>query len=215
MPPSAPQFCFAVPPTQAFPLQQPGHRAGSHTQVPRVQRWPAAQGALVPHRHAPLVLQVSALSGEQPTHETPERPHVATDEVRHTSPSQQPFAQLPTLHGAVATHLPAMQLVPAPHEPQTPPSEPHELFEVPARQVPDWQHPAQLLAPQGFTHCLLVHVEVQVAHATPPVPQALGSVPGWQIPAMQQPVGHVCALQVPTQAPPSHVPWPHCSQALP
>lgn len=180
-----------------------------------VQRWPAAHGEPVPHRHAPLVLHVSALRGEQPTHTTPDRPHVATDEVRHTSPSQQPFAQFPTLQSAVATQRPAMQLVPAPHDTQTPPSRPHELFAVPARHVPPWQHPAQLPAPQGFTHCLLVHVVAHVAHATPPVPQALGSVPGWQTPATQQPAGHVCALQVPTQVPPSQVPWPHCSQALP
>lgn len=145
----------------------------------------------MPHRHTPLVLQVSERSGEQLTQATPERPHVATDEVRHTSPSQHPLAQFPTLQRAVATHRPAMQLAPAPHETQTPPSEPHELFAVPARHVPAWQHPAQLPAPQGFTHCLLVHVVAQVAHATPPVPQALGSEPGWQTPATQQPVGHV------------------------
>ncbi len=189
--------------------------AGSHTQVPASQRWPEPHCALAPQRHTPLVLQVSARRGAQLTQATPERPHVAMDEVRHTSPSQHPFAQFPTLQSAVVTHRPAMQLAPAPHETQTPPSDPHELFVVPTRQVPAWQHPAQLPAPQGFTHCLLVHVVVQVAHATPPVPQALGSVPGWQTPATQQPAGHVCALQVPTQAPPSQVPWPHCSQALP
>lgn len=196
-------------------MQHPGHRAASHTHEPMSHRWPAPHGAFAPQRQTPLVLQVSALRVEQPTHATPDRPHVATDDVRHTVPSQQPFAQLVTLQTAVATHWLPMQLVPAPHDTQTPPSRPQAVLAVPVRQVPDWQQPAQFPGPQGLTHCLLEHVEAHAAHEAPPVPQAPVAVPGWHTPATQQPIGHVCALQVPTQEPPSQVPWPHDSQALP
>ena len=180
-----------------------------------LHRCPATHGALEPQRQAPLVLHVSALSVEQPTQATPERPHVAVEEARQMSPSQHPFAQVFTLHGEVWTHRPAMQLVPAPHDTQTPPSEPQLVPIVPDRQVPDWQQPPQFVGPHGFAHCLLVHVVAHIAQAIPPVPQALGSVPDWHTPPAQQPVGHVCALQVPVHTPPSQVPWPHASQALP
>jgi hypothetical protein len=92
---------------------------------------------------------------------------------------------------------------------------PHALLEVPAWQVPDWQQPPQFVGPHGLTHRWLVQVEVQAEHATPPVPQALGSVPGWHTPPAQQPVGHVWALQALVHVPPSQVPRPQDSQALP
>jgi hypothetical protein len=79
-PPPLPQSLFAVPATQLFPLQQPAQLAESQTQVPIAQRCPAAQGAWVPHRQAPLLSQVFVLSVEQLAQRTAPRPQVVTVE---------------------------------------------------------------------------------------------------------------------------------------
>lgn len=73
--PPTPQAFFAVPSSQR-PLvpQHPAQLAGSQTQLPLLQRCPAAQGWPVPHAHWPLA-QRSASSGSHAVHALPWRPH--------------------------------------------------------------------------------------------------------------------------------------------
>ena len=63
-----------------------------------------------------------------------------------------------------------------------------------------------MLGLQLETHCVPLQLspEPQLAHWPPPVPHALLAVPGWQTFPMQQPLGHVVALQTKRQAPPTH-----------
>lgn len=59
--------------------QPPGQEAASHTHAPFMQRWPVWQGAAPPHRQAPIIEQVSALSRSQPPHADPAVPQVEAD----------------------------------------------------------------------------------------------------------------------------------------
>ncbi len=63
--PFAPQVASARL-LQTAPAQHPAaHEVPSQTQAPPTQRWPSAQGAPLPQRHAPASEQVSALFGSQ------------------------------------------------------------------------------------------------------------------------------------------------------
>jgi hypothetical protein len=79
-----------------------------------------------------------------------------------------------------------------------PPPVPHAELSSPTRQMPFWQHPAQSVGPHWLSvtqapfkqDCPCTHC----AHAFPPVPQDVGSVPVLQTLPMQQP-WQFCGLQ--------------------
>jgi hypothetical protein len=121
---------------------------------------------------------------------------------------------------------------------QRPASTPQAFFIVPAKHVIDpEQQPAQLTLSQMHdpaTQCcplvqafpvpqpqvpLARQVSVRTASHTVQVPPALPQVSfacGSQTPKRQQPVAQLLAEQVAApHMPPSHVPLPHCTQALP
>lgn len=119
---------------------------------------------------------------------------------------------------------------------QMSPPMPHAVIAVPFWQRPALQQPLHTAGPQPHVplprHCLpvpqvlplpqrqvpveqlLATVGSQVAQLTPPVPQALTSVPGMQTPLRQQPLGQEVASQMheeplqrrpgPQSGPPSH-----------
>jgi hypothetical protein len=142
---------------QMPPAQHPdGHDVALQTQEPPTQTWPAAHAPLVPQVHVPAELQVSPVV-PQSMHDAPLVPQVAVPLVRHTSPSQQPVAQLvasqmhfppehrwPAVHAAPVPHLhaPAAQVsaVAGSHAVQTVPAAPHAVNEMlvhtPPRQQP-------------------------------------------------------------------------------
>ena len=83
------------------------------------------------------------------------------------------------------------------------PPEPHLLPVKPALQTPTLsQQPGQLAAEhcgmQLFCAEQTLPCVVQFWHATPPVPQAVLAEPVTQVLPLQQPLGHVAALQADT-----------------
>jgi hypothetical protein len=103
---------------------------------------------------------------------------------------------------------------------QTAPPEPQALLAVPSRQVFPSQQPVQLEALQvdcEGTHAPAEHTvpAPHLTQATPPVPQALLAVPGWQVFPSQQPFGQLPALHC-WQVPFTHVvPFGQFTQATP
>lgn len=73
--PPTPQAFFAVPGSHR-PLvpQHPAQLAGSQTQLPLLQRWPAAHAWPMPHTHWPLAHR-SVSSGSHATQAVPWSPH--------------------------------------------------------------------------------------------------------------------------------------------
>jgi hypothetical protein len=129
------------------------------------------------------------------------KPAVPTQQGSDGAP-QRPLAQPPPMHipprsehaCCAPTHVPSLQ------QPWS-----HWLY---------GQHAAPA-APHGV-HLPAVHVEpaAQLSHGPPPPPQALAPLPPWHPSLLQQPVGHVSALQlelpsglVPASA--GHVPFSH------
>jgi hypothetical protein len=77
--PAVPQV-VTVAGLQRLPRQQPaGQEAPSQRQAPFMQRWPAAQGGPLPHRHAPETAQLSAFPGSQLAQAAAATPHVSTE----------------------------------------------------------------------------------------------------------------------------------------
>ncbi len=112
LPPPVPHCVLVVPGRQTLPSQHPVHDDGSHTQLPPLQRWPAPQGAPVPHAHWPLAVQRSAERGLHAVHVMPAGAHaLRVSGVVHVSPEQQPVGQLVASH----TQAPPLQRWPAPH----------------------------------------------------------------------------------------------------
>ena len=93
------------------PSQQPlGQEVPSHTQLPPLQRCPAAQAAFAPHLHWPPE-QVSVLLGSQLVQAAPLRPQASTvGGAVPTLPVQHPVGQEVASH----TQLPPLQRWPAP-----------------------------------------------------------------------------------------------------
>jgi hypothetical protein len=183
--PPAPHAEGLVPSSQVVPLQQPEHEAGSHTQVPPEQRWPAPHGEPVPHWHAPLAEQPSARSAPQSLQLEPPTPQVSTERAWHTLPAQQPAAQDAALHS------------------QAPPTQ--RWVASQACAAPHWHAPlAEQLSARVLSHC------TQVAPPTPHV----ASARGWQAPPAQQPPGQETSshTQAPPwqRRPSAHgAPFPH------
>jgi hypothetical protein len=123
-------------------------------------------------------------------------------------PSQQPFGQLEALQ-VIPWQEPALQLSPGGQGMHARPSLPQDVVLLPGSQIP-----AALQQPVG--HVAELHGWISqmpprqrssgghAAQALPPLPQAVGLVPGSQNPrGSQQPVGHVEALHDgPTHTPP-------------
>jgi hypothetical protein len=74
------------PGTQTSPLQQPsGQEAPSQTQVLPRHRWPIAQAAPAPQRHAPAAEQLSARASHV-AQVDPASPQVSTERVAQVAP---------------------------------------------------------------------------------------------------------------------------------
>jgi hypothetical protein len=83
-----------TPTMHVAPLQQPFvHDAGSHTQAPPTQCWPAEHATPAPHLHAPPP-QLSVRFGSHATHAEPPPPHAVIDGVVQVLPEQQPLAHV-------------------------------------------------------------------------------------------------------------------------
>jgi hypothetical protein len=174
-----------------FPLlsQQPlGQVVALQTQAPFTQAWPAAQAApVVPQTHAPLV-QLSAVLLHV-TQTSPLEPHAV-----RVLPATQVLLllQQPPLQG----------LVPLQAELQT-----WLLHASSVGQSVSVLQPQTWLLKQTWPRPLVV----QLAQATPPVPQAVLLVPATQVVPLQQPVGQLVASQ--TQAPFTQC-WPAAQAEL-
>jgi hypothetical protein len=140
----------------ALPAQQPAHVAGSHTQVPPVQRCPGPQGPPVPQPHRPA--SHTLLLGPQATHALPAVPHWVSicDDGWQNPPAQQPEGQLPRPQ---PVQTPASHVDGAVHAWQLPPVRPQAVFEVPARQPPS--------APQQPVHVAGLQTQRPIWHRSP------------------------------------------------
>jgi hypothetical protein len=117
--------------------------------------------------------QLSAIEVSHATHAAPPVPQALLEGLVQVLPTQQPVG-----HDVVSqTHFPDEHRCPTVHS----------------------APPPQLQTP--FTH-ESASVGSQAMHVAPPVPQ-LASVGAWQVPPMQQPVGHARASQ--TQVPPTQL----------
>ena len=90
MPPFTPQADIECA-RQVLPAQHPeAHEVPSHTHAPPTQRCPGAQAAPLPHRHVPLVEQLSAKVAPHATHAEPAFPQVVVERAMQVLPEQQP-----------------------------------------------------------------------------------------------------------------------------
>ena len=220
--PPVPHAAVAVPAEQELPLQHPeAQLLALQTQVPRLHTWPAAQALPLPHLHPPVV-QLSAVL-PQAVQLAPVVPQLASvggvTQEPELPPLQQPLAQLVPSQ----TQTPAAQRLPAAHRAVPPQRQPVELQESAragsqalhaAPLVPHWvtvtgvmqvaplQHPdAQLVELQPTQAWAVQLPPPQEAHAPPPVPHSVESVPALHWPeALQQPIGQLVASQ--THVPP-------------
>jgi hypothetical protein len=121
--------------TQVVPLQHPlGQEVMSQTQLPDMQRWPAAQAAPLPHAQAPLALHPLALLVSQAAQAAPLTPQVASVGGLHAPPLQQPPGQEAASH----THAPPLQRCPL-----------AQLGPLPQRQAPCTEQVSALSASQA------------------------------------------------------------------
>jgi hypothetical protein len=161
--------------------QQPlGHERALHTHAPLTHTVPASQASLLPQRQTPVVaLQPSASVGAQDVQLTPPMPQVANAGAAQTPLLQQPPGQDCVSH----VHVPAMQLVPAPHA-----------------GLPPQRHPpvAAQLSARDISH---------VTQAAPPLPHALVEPVVVQVEPEQQPPRQLDGLQS-LHTPPAHGPLP-------
>jgi len=114
-----PHIPLLVPGRQTpFVAQQPfGHEVPSQTHAPLTQCLPAAQGAALPHRQAPVAAHVLAPTGSHGTQVPPPVPQAAIEGVVHAPFAQQPLGQLSTVH----TQAPFRHSLPAAHCPDVAP----------------------------------------------------------------------------------------------
>ncbi len=135
--PPDPQKLSSFPGSQVAPLQQPSHVVPSHTHTPPEQLCPSPQGGPLPHKHAPPVVHVSAVT-PQGSHCDPPEPQLSEVTETHVVPEQHPVHEV-ELH----TQAPLLQICPLPH-----------CAFVPQRHIPAEQlsadaalHPTQVSAP--------------------------------------------------------------------
>jgi hypothetical protein len=205
-------------------LQHPeGQDCALQTHWPFMHARPTPHAAPVPQEHVPRTLQPSDWVMLQIVQEAPPVPHAdgVGGMVQVPALLQQPLGQDVASH----TQLPLTQRWPAAHagalpQEQAPaleqlsvlvgsharhadPPAPHALTERPLHVGPEQQPVAHVI--EQPLHVPLLHVSPvgQLMHAEPPLPQAPGTLPVWQVPVLSQhPLGH----EVPshTQAPLRH-----------
>lgn len=136
-------------------MQQPkGQKEGVHRHSPPMHCWPGPHGFPSPQRHSPPV-QRSVLELGQAAH-SPRAPQKEKTGATHSSPTQQPSAQLAGVHTqSLSTHS-----RPGPHE--GPPPQPH----TPAVHVSPGSH----TPPSPQPH-------FPSPRQTPPGPQSLHTPP--------------------------------------
>lgn len=206
--------------------QPPGHETASQLQIPARQRWPAAHGAFVPHRHAPAE-QRSAVVTSHAAHAPPLTPHAAVTPIRQTPASQHP----PLQDVASQTQLPPEHRSPAPHgvpDPhlhvpeaqasaccalqlaQAPPFSPHAVTEdttqVPAEQQPAGHETESQTHSPELQRCPAPHA-LPAPHAQRPVAEQLSELAPHA--AHASPAAPHAALEgtrqlAPEQQPPAH-----------
>jgi hypothetical protein len=201
--PPVPHAESSSPETQSFPLQQPVGQ-DVESQGPLVLQALSTQVAAGPHSsHArPPVPQ--APFSPPPTQVFPEQQPSQLVGPHCAGVTQVPFTHAcPDLHCTQANHC-APQLVPFVPSWQTPFGSQHPAHSSGSQAV-ERQTPPPTVLLKG-THC---SVPVgQAAHAWPPLPHALGSVPERQPASLQQPA-QLLALQPTTH---DEVPWGVVSQ---
>ena len=120
--------------SQLFPLQHPsGHDVVSQTQLPPEQSWPAAHATFVPHRHAPVFEQLSAVVVSHPVQASPPTPQVASVEGSQLAPAQQPPGQFAAVQ---PVHTPPAQFWLVGHGSHDDPLAPHCAVVLPGRHWP-------------------------------------------------------------------------------
>jgi hypothetical protein len=118
--PPLPHSPGTSPERQSVPAQQPmGHERPSQTHFAFRQCCPAAHAAPVPHWHAPVAEQLSAVTGLHATHAVPLPPHAVTEGGVHVAPEQHAEGH----DVASQTQAPAEHLWPGPHGGPTPHSQ--------------------------------------------------------------------------------------------
>jgi hypothetical protein len=174
--PPAPQAIASLPIAQVLPLQHPvGHELVSQTQAPLEHLCPAPHMLFGPQWQVPPA-QLSARLASHALQVAPCVPHAAEDGVTQLpAASQQPLGQLVELQ----LHLPETHCWPVGHALDMP--QPHAFIE-------QWS---------------VLPSVVQSLQTAPPEPHWV-SLPDWQTPLKQQPLGQLCASQ-PEQVPPPQV----------
>jgi len=196
----APHAAGSLPPLHTLFWQQPTHVVGPQSEVQ------------LPATHLSAPLHTRQLE--------PFAPHAdCWVPDTHWLPWQQPDGQAL----AVQVHSPATQSRPEPHATHAPPSVPHSDATSPAWQSPcESQQPLQFDGPQfcdWVAHWPLRQAccEAHCAQVSPPVPQEVWALPGWQLPLASQHPLHVLGEQATVaQAPAWHCsPFAHCLHAPP
>ena len=197
------------------PSQQPsGHDVTSQMQAPAEQCCPGPHGGVLPQRHSPA-LQLSDMSATpaalHPKQLAPGRPQFAAESVSQVEPLQQPLGHEVASH----TQRPPAQRCPSPHA-GSPPQVHFPPEQASALEAEHWTQAAESLPQaerlgavhvvplqQPSAHVQLVHApagqtspEGHGAHASPALPHALATLPGWQTPSAQHPLGQEVASQV-------------------
>lgn len=203
---------------QVDPAQQPvGHEVASQTHAPPTQRWPALHAAPPPQLQSPALEQASASVVSQLEHAEPSLPQLVRLAARQVVPSQQPLGQDVASH----THAPPSQRWPTAHialppHAQTPPevqpsarvasqathaapAVPHRIAVGVLHVLPE-QQPLAQVAVQAVQAPAVHAPPPQLSQLPPPLPHALGSVPGAQTSPLQQPLHDVPSH---THAPPT------------
>lgn len=203
---------------QLLPEQQPPQpepALQTHWPASASQERPGPQAGPLPQRHAPLV-QALAFAGAQAAHAAPPEPQLANEPASNTwqrLPLQQPLGheaalqvQVPASQNWPVPHcgpLPQLQLPPKQlfartglHATQADPAVPHAVTVPGARQFEPAQHPFEQVVGLQLAGQVPLLQFAQGTHASPPEPQAIVEVPGWQTPfASQQPLGQLTASQ--------------------
>lgn len=189
--------------------QPPGHEISSQVHSPAWQRWPAAQGAPLPHSQAPSAEQRSDRAS-QAAHAAAPTPQVDGNDGWQVLPMQQPFGQVTVLQ---SQHTPWVQPTPVAQAAQVAPAVPQAVAMVPGRQTPPWQQPvghdwpSHTQAP-AEQRCPESHEDPEPQWQAPSVPQASarsGSQATHAAPPAPQPASdgtaHPSAVQHPAHSP--------------
>jgi hypothetical protein len=191
--PPDPHWLAVLPASQVPPMptvvQQPAQDVESQTHWPEEQRWPLAQGGLVPHMHWPEALHVS-VAPVHDEHEPPPVPHVAAELVWQVFPSQQPLGQLVASHA----HDPLVHSWPLAHSPPLPQAH-VPIDEQPFARVPSHFTHAFPPAPQfvnvGISHVVPLQqppAQDVALHTQLPIEQTCPELHGGEVPHMHTPV---------------------------